>query len=450
MATPHLNTQANTDATIAPPWALWRLTHPVWLCAFRSFFALTVVSALALMALWALFLTLGLPLPAVPGGPFVWHAHELLLGFALAATCGFALTAVPEFTGHADITAHAVRRLVALWLAGRCAFWTSGFAISSWWPQATLALSGLLHVALLLYLAALLAPPLWRDAQRKHLSFLWAVLLMAFITAGFYVEALIEPEQPLPPMRWLWALLGALMALIIVAMSRISMRIVNDAIDAHALRHPLPVGEDGLPLRPDPYLARPPRRNMAVLCITLYSLAQWAAPWWEPLQAISAWLALATSAALLALMGDWHVGRPLFTRWPLLLYAVYVCMALGYGLVGWARIAEMDGADWPIPSGAGLHMLTTGAMGLAVYMVIVIAGYTHSGLNKDGRAWVMQGAAALLLAAVCRALAYSSLNAQWWMLCAAALWCAAFGLMAWHMLPIWLSPRRDGLQGCQG
>lgn len=421
---------------------IWHLAHPVWQCAFRPFFALTVLSALGLMGLWALFLWLGLPLPAVPGGPLVWHVHELLLGFALAATCGFALTAVPEFTGSPDVAAGPVRRLVALWLAGRCAFWASGLGAGSGWPPVALALSGLLHVGLLLYLAALLAPPLWRDAQRRHLSFLWAVLLMAFATAGFYVDAL----RGALPLRWLHALLGVLMGLVVVAMSRISMRIVNDAIDAHAARHPLPPGADGLPQVPDPYLARPPRRHMAVLCISLYSAAQWAQPWWPPLGAVSTWLALAASAALLALLGDWHVGRPLFTRWPLLLYAVYACMATGYGLLGLASLQAL-----PLPPAAGLHLLTVGGMGLAVYMVVVIAGYTHSGLPKDGRPWVLQGAACLLLGSACRLLAYAdTAHTSAWLLAAGSLWCAAFALMAWHLLPVWLRPRADGQGGCAG
>ncbi|MDO4725362.1 MAG: NnrS family protein [Comamonadaceae bacterium] len=396
--------------------------HPLWLCPFRPFFALAVLSALGLMAAWGLFLLLGWPLPAVPGGPFVWHAHELLLGFALAATAGFALTAVPEFTGTPPASAHAVRRLALLWLAGRLAFWASG-----WWPQAALALSALAHLGLLLGLAALLAPPLWRDAQRRHLSFLWAIALMAAAAAGFYADAL----RGLYPMRWLHALLGVLMALIVIAMSRISMRVVNDAIDAQAARALAtpPVAQ------PEPYLARPPRRTMARGCIGLYALAHWAQEHWD--------------GAPLPAMGGWHVGRPLLTRWPLLLYLVYACMAAGYGLLGLAGLGlQMPGLS--LAPGAGWHLLAVGAMGLAVFVVMVIAGYTHSGLDKAGRPWVPAGAACLLLGALCRQLAYTAAPATLWLGLAAALWCAAFALMAWRMLPVWLAPRSDGAEGCAG
>ncbi|PAT40464.1 NnrS family protein [Vandammella animalimorsus] len=415
------------------------LAHPLWLCPFRPFFALAVLSALGLMAAWGLFLLLGWPLPAVPGGPFVWHAHELLLGFALAATAGFALTAVPEFTGTPPASARAVRRLALLWLAGCLAFWASG-----WWPQVALALSALAHLGLLLGLAALLAPPLWRDAQRRHLSFLWAIALMAVAAAGFYMDAL----RGLYPMRWLHALLGVLMALIVIAMSRISMRVVNDAIDAHAAARAATAAAPAA--LPEPYLARPPRRNMALLCIGLCALAQWAQEHWDwaPLPAMGGWLALAASAAVLALMGDWHVGRPLLTRWPLLLYLVYACMAAGYGLLGLAGLGLDVGLG--LPPGAGWHLLAVGAMGLAVFVVMVIAGYTHSGLDKAARPWVPAGAACLLLGALCRLLAYAAAPASLWLGLAAALWCAAFALMAWHMLPVWLAPRSDAAEGCAG
>lgn len=90
-------------------------------------------------------------------------------------------------------------------------------------------------------------------------------------------------------------------------------------------------------------------------------------------------------------------------------------------------------------------------MGLAVYMVVVIAGYTHSGLPKDGRPWVLQGAACLLLGSACRLLAYAdTAHTSAWLLAAGSLWCAAFALMAWHLLPVWLRPRADGQGGCAG
>lgn len=406
----------------AAPYAVWDLRHPVWLCPFRPFFALAAVAAWFVMLAWGAFLFFGWPLPAVPGGPFVWHAHELLVGVGLAAVAGFVLTSVPEFTDTPAFDAPVVRILVALWLLGRAAFWSSG-----WWPAAGLAVSGLAHLGLLLGLMGLLAPRLWRDPERRHLSFIWTLVVLAGVLGGFYVDAL----RGLSPMRWLHALLGVLMALIVVAMSRISMSIVNASVDAQVAR-------DGID-RP-PYLARPPRRHLALLTIALCTLVEF----WQPQGRVTAWLALAAMCAVLNLLNDWHVGWPLLRRWPLMLYAVYGFMAAGYGVMGAAWLTGAFSAN------AGVHLLTVGVFGLNIYIVICIAGYTHAGLDKNGRAWVLWGAGALMVAAVLRAGAYAGVGGSALMGIAAALWCLSFLLQSAYMLPVFLRPREDGRAGCAG
>ena len=60
------------------------LAQPLLLCAFRPFFLFSLLCALlALLARLAFLAGWGW-LPAVPGGALVWHAHELLFGFATA------------------------------------------------------------------------------------------------------------------------------------------------------------------------------------------------------------------------------------------------------------------------------------------------------------------------------------------------------------------------------
>lgn len=387
-----------------------RAGHPLWMCGFRSFFLATVLAAPLLIGLWVGFLVLDFPLPAVTGGPFVWHAHELIFGFALAAVAGFALTAVPEFTHTASFGRPQVRRLAGLWLLGRAAFWSSGLL-----GAPALAVAGLAHLGLLGALARLLAPRLWRDPERRHLAFLWALAALMICVAGFYLEALAGAA----PARWLHATLGVLMMLIVVAMSRISMRIVNGAIDES--------GADGIE-----YRARPPRRNLVIFCIGAYTLAELLLPDTR----LTGWLALAAAAALFNLLNDWHVGRALFRRWPLMLYAVYVSMAMGYAVMGVALVADTGFFS------AGRHLLTMGAMGLNIYLVMCIAGRMHCGHPLDERPWVPLGAALILIGTLLRG---ANLH-----IAAGACWSAGFVLCAWHMLPLWLTPRSDGGSGCEG
>jgi len=393
--------------------------HPVWMCGLRPFFLLAACSAPLFMLAWLAFLGHGFPLPQTVGGPFVWHAHELLFGFALAAMAGFLLTVVPEFTGSADFSAAAVRWLSFVWIVGRIAFWSSGV-----FGAPALAVSGLAHLALIGGLAWLAVPRLWHDPERKHLAFFWALAGFAACIAGFYVDALSGEH----PARWLYATLGVFMMLIIVALSRISMRIVN-----HALEEAGTVGIE--------YRARPPRRNLAIFCIGLYTAAEFLLPGTR----LSGWFAFAAAAAIFNLMNDWHIGCVLFRQRPLMLYAVYVAMAAGYATMGVALVFETGAFS------AGRHLLTVGALGLAIYAVMGIAGRAHCGQPFETRTWMPTGAALLAAAALVRALApWPGVNVQFVWLAAGLLWSTAFGLYAWYMAALLLSARSDGLGGCKG
>ncbi len=384
--------------------------HPVWMCGLRPFFSLCVLSAPACIALWLAFLVFGLPLPLTPGGPFVWHGHELLFGFALAAVAGFALTAIPEFTSTDYFEAPVLRRLAGVWLIGRVAFWSSGVL-----GKAALLVAGLAHLVFLLGLLGILTPRIWGDPRRAHLSFVWAVGGLALCVAGFYFDAL----QDAHPARWLYATLGLLMILIVVAINRISMRVVNRALEKAG--------------RVDTeYRARPPHGNLAIICISLYTLCELLAPDTR----LAGWFAFAASAAVLNVMGDWHVGRVLFRRWVFMLYGVYVLMAGGYALMGSSLIFDTG------LFGAGRHLLAIGAVGLSIYIVITIAGLTHCGHELDERAWVPLGALLIVAAALSRAF-------DWWS-AAGLLWIAAYTILGAVMLPIFTRARHDGGCGCDG
>lgn len=165
----------------------------------------------------------------------------------------------------------------------------------------------------------------------------------------------------------------------------------------------------------------------------------------QPGGRVGGWLACAAAAALCNLMGDWHVGRPLLRRLPLMLYAVYACMALGYALIGTALLAGGPGAS------AGRHLLTVGAIGLSIYAVICIAGRAHCGHPSDERPWVARGAVLIVAGALLRAgVAFVPDVASVLLGLAGLCWVGAFGLLCWRIAPVLWRARPDGLWGCQG
>lgn len=392
--------------------------HPLFQCSFRPLFLATAVYASLGVALWLAFLALGLPLPPVPGGPLAWHAHEMVFGFGLCATAGFVLTSVPEFTGTRPFGPRVALGMTALWLAGRIAFGLSG--VLGPWPAAVL------NVGLAALLPAMLASRLLRDPDRRHVGFLWGLAAFAAMVAGFHI-ATLRGVQPLP---WAHAGIGVMMILVVVAMSRISMRILNDALDATRT-----AGDEDAP----EYLARPPRRNLAIFAIALHTAADFLAP----ASPSTGWLALAAAAAILGLQNDWHVGRTLFGRWPALLYAVYWMVALGYTALG---VAALGGSFGP---GAGRHLLAIGGMGLSILAVLCIAGRVHCGRPLETRSWVPLCAASIVAAALLRAASgLPGAPAFALTILAGLAWIGAFGVYAWYMAPVLWSARIDGEVGC--
>ncbi|MGH2898210.1 MAG: NnrS family protein, partial [Solirubrobacteraceae bacterium] len=60
---------------------------------FRPFFALAALQAVGSMLCWLAILSGLAPAPTWLS-PSLWHAHEMIFGFALAVIAGFLLTAV--------------------------------------------------------------------------------------------------------------------------------------------------------------------------------------------------------------------------------------------------------------------------------------------------------------------------------------------------------------------
>lgn len=388
-------------------------------CGFRPFFLLASSYAVLLMGAWIFFWRGLLTLPASLGGPIPWHVYELVYGFTLAAMIGFITTAMVEFIETSNqISRRSLLILVLLWLAGRVSFWLSG----AW----GIIPAAVFNLALLAYLLALLLPPIWNDPGRPHMSFVYVLLSLAGIEVGFYISGF----RGMAVMPWLYAAVGAVMIMIIIALSRISMRVINGL-------------EEGIDLFDEEveYLARPPRRNMAMFTIALFTVIEFIAPG----NNITGWLALAAGAAMLNLLNDWHIGRPLFNQWVFGLYSIYWLIALGYLLMGVSILA-----DWPMISGAR-HFLTTGGIGLAIFLIIVFAGQVHSGRKLEFTRCILFGIIALVLATILRVMmsvpSFSQFSALF-LTVSATLWGAAFVLYVICFWKALTEPAVDGRAGC--
>ena len=92
---------------------------PVILSAgFRPFFLGASIWAAVAIPTWLGAYSEGLVLPTrLP--PAVWHAHEMVFGFAAATIAGFLLTAIPNWTGRLPLQGAPLATLFLLWAIGR-------------------------------------------------------------------------------------------------------------------------------------------------------------------------------------------------------------------------------------------------------------------------------------------------------------------------------------------
>ncbi len=103
--------------TAIPRYRAW--SGPALLSAgFRPFFLASGVWAAIAVPLWIALYAGAANLPTLLL-PTVWHAHEMVFGFAVATVSGFMLTAVPNWTGRMPLQGLPLASLVLLWASGR-------------------------------------------------------------------------------------------------------------------------------------------------------------------------------------------------------------------------------------------------------------------------------------------------------------------------------------------
>ena len=93
---------------------------PLLRLGFRPFYIGAAMLAASIVPLWVAIYLGGmtwLPTPV----PLLWHAHEMLFGFAIAVIVGFLMTAGKAWTGLPTPRGPALGALVLLWLAARVA-----------------------------------------------------------------------------------------------------------------------------------------------------------------------------------------------------------------------------------------------------------------------------------------------------------------------------------------
>ncbi|WP_370031547.1 NnrS family protein [Qipengyuania mesophila] len=378
---------------------------PVLRGGFRPFFLGAGIWAAIAIAIWLWAFTVGVQqLGALD--PLAWHRHEMLFGFVGAAIAGFALTAVPNWTGRLPIAGAPLAALALWWVAARILPFAA--------PELPLALLALIDGGFYLALAALILREIVLAKNRN--------LPVALAIALFGIADLLDYAGSA-------SLIGydighrAGIALAVTLVSLIGGRIVPSFTRNWMQREGL-IG--GLP-------SQPTRFDLAVVLATVIALAAWMVAGAVPPVGVA--LVFAGSIQLVRLV-RWRGWRTLASPIVLVLHLGYIWIPLGLLLLG------ATGLGAPIPSSAGVHALTVGALAGMILAVMTRATLGHTGRALHAGPTTRASYLALHLAVLVRVAAslvpehYQSL-----LHLAGGLWVAAFALFVLAYAPAMLRPR---------
>ncbi len=149
----------------------------LWALGFRPFYLAASLYAALAVPLWAAMFGGGHAAAGLPGA--LWHAHEMVFGFALAVIVGFLFTAGRNWSGQPTPSGAALAGLLGLWLAARALAFTP-------WLGAAL----LVNVAFAWLAAAGLARALVAAGNRRNYFFVGLLVLMGAASGVMHLAAL--------------------------------------------------------------------------------------------------------------------------------------------------------------------------------------------------------------------------------------------------------------------
>lgn len=377
----------------------------LWDLGFRPFYLLASLFAALSVPLWALQFTGWWPAPLLPGA--IWHAHEMIFGFALAVITGFLFTAGRNWTGRPTPTGAPLAALALLWVAARM------LAYTPWTLAAAVA-----NAAFAFAVAVALGIAFIGAGNRRNYFFI--ALMAAFGIASLAVHLVALGLLALPGWLGIQLALDMVLIIMVVMAGRVVPMFTNNAIPlVGAGRHPL--------IEHAAHITA-----VAVLGADL-------------LLPDSIWHGAVLLMCCAAQTGRWLLWRPWKTLGqPLVwvLHLAYLWIVIHLAL----RAAALQG--W-LPASAATHALTVGAIGGLIIGMMTRTARGHTGRLLVADRFDVASYLCIAVAALVRVLLPLLAPAAYMpaIVISAVLWSAGFGVYAVRYWPVLTRARLDGLSG---
>jgi uncharacterized protein involved in response to NO len=392
--------------------------YPSYLAyAFRPMFLVLAPYIVISIILWSLTFAGYISLPFI-SDLISWHMYEMIFGIGSAGIVAFFLTGAPElFPGTVPIVGKKLALIILLWIAGRIGFWFMDYL--------GIYFVGFLNVSLLIYITALVIKPLFADVTKRHISLGFSLVSLIFAQVLFFASAgnLISFDTH----SIMLLSLGLFMVLILLALRRVNMEAINELLEHEGID--------------ETFYARSPRYNLAIFCVTLYTLVEF----FYPQNTILAYLALASAASILNILNDFILkdNNILFKPFIIYLMSILILMAVAYGLLGFDYLNDSLYA-----LNHFRHFLTSGVFGMVFYVVMVVISTVHTGRTLFTNFWLNIGFILIILSTFIRSfIPYYEEFTMMAYISSSILWAIPFIIYMKIFFPYLLNKRADGIPG---
>ncbi|MFK5975030.1 MAG: NnrS family protein [Sulfurovum sp.] len=383
---------------------------------FRPVFLLLAPYMIISMILWGLVWSGVINMPFI-NDTLTWHIYEMLFGILTAGVMAFLTTGLPElFPGMIPFIGKRLKYIMILWIAGRVSFWL--IDITGIW------LTAILNLAMLGWIIWF-AKGVVLDKLQRHASLGYVLVIIFGLEVWFFASKLGYASTD--GMSILKVALGFIVILILLAMRRVNMEAINELMEDKGID--------------DIYIARPPLTNLAVFSLFVFTIVEFL----YPTNTALGWIGLACGASIIAITGDYILEDKNILNQPYVWYLapIFFMLGIGYALMGWDILNDdIYGINH------FRHFITSGGLGLAYLMIMIIIGWIHTGRHLTSNIYTHLMVLFIIIATLMRGLIpffeeYMSQLYLW----SAIIWTIPFMIYTKVFFRFLVAPRADGIKG---
>lgn len=385
---------------------------PLFRLGFRPFFLAATLFAIISMIIWMASYIFSVDFYFSGLSPAIWHAHEMIFGYAMAVVAGFLLTAIKNWTGVEVLRGKPLALLLMLWLIARI-LPLSGSMFS-------VELIAVINVLFLLVVTLVCLRPVIIARQFKHMTIISILFLLMLCDVVFYlgVTGIIENG-----VSWgLYSAMYLVITLVLLMMRRVIPMFITNGVDG------------------DVEMTNRSWLDYATL-VLLFCL--WISDVFTSYATLTAVVAAVLSVLHMVRLSGWYTHKIWSKPLVWVLVIAYASFIFGFALKALSFIFDVS----PFLS---VHAFTVGGIGMMTIGMMSRVSLGHTGRNVFDPPPVVFWIISVLFLGVIARVVLPLFNMglyNYWIGLSQALWIIAFSIFLFVYAPMLVSSRADGRDG---